>query len=227
MIQAFASRDEAAEAAADFIAQALQAGLETRGAACAALSGGSTPQAAYEKLAMRALDWPHILFLQVDERCVPKGSPGLNAEMQRAALAPALKKGAEFAALWHGDQAPDHAAARADALMKDNALDAALLGMGLDAHTASWFPNSHDLSRALYPGDLSVIAIEAPGADASTTRLTMTLPALLKAKALALLITGEEKRARLEHALANETQERAPILAILKARPDCAMIWAA
>lgn len=226
-MQRFPSRDAAAEMAADLLANALQAGLDKRGAACAALSGGSTPQAAYEKLAARPLDWPRILFLQVDERCVPPGAEGLNADMQRAALGTALVKGAEFAALWHGDQAPAHAAARADALVKDNALDVALLGMGADGHTASWFPQSPDLSRALYPGEASVIAIEAPGAETASMRLTMTLPALIKAKTLVLLITGEEKRARLHHALAHETQDRAPILAVLKARPDCAILWAA
>lgn len=228
MIETLASRHDAAAAAAEIMAHAISRGLATRGTACAALSGGSTPRAAYENLAARAMDWPHVTLLQVDERCVPAGGPGLNADMLRRALAPAMAKGAEFAPLWHGDQDPAHAAARADALYRDDDLDVALIGMGLDGHTASWFPGSPDLHRALDPQTRAcVIAVEAPGAEAAKARLTMTLQALLKANVLALLIHGADKRAKLEHALAHESAETAPIVAILRARPDCSILWAA
>lgn len=227
MIQSFATRDEVAAAAADFVSRALQDGIERRGQACAALSGGATPKAAYERLAAVALDWPRSHFLQVDERCVPIGAPGLNADMLRGALSPALAQGARLLPLWNGGQAPEQAAAAADALYRAYEIDAAIMGMGLDGHTASWFPGSPDLSRALEPKtEARVIAVDAPGAEAAQARLTVTLSGLTAARHLALLIQGKEKRVRLTQALERETPQTAPILALLRARPDCSILWA-
>ncbi len=227
-IQAFADRTTLMNAVADQLEAALRAGLDAHGEAAAALSGGSTPEPAYAALAARDLDWPRITFGLVDERFAPPTEDASNEKMLRRALAPALAKGAKLAALYAN--APDAAAAAELVEPTYNTLrfNIAVLGMGGDAHTASWFPHNPSLEEALDPRSTrAVLALHAPGAAGTPERLTMTYAALRESDRLILLITGEDKRARLLDAFC-ETPQAAPIAAVLK---GCAekldILWAA
>jgi 6-phosphogluconolactonase len=92
-------------------------------------------------------------------------------------------------------------------------LDAAILGMGNDGHTASFFPGGDTLEEAL-TGEGPVVAIRAPGAG--EPRVTLTLKRLLAARALYLHIEGEEKVETLERAEADGPVEDMPVRAILR-----------
>ena len=226
-IAAFDSREAAMKAAADRLEQALKDGLAARGHACAALSGGSTPEPAYAALAARDLDWPKVTFALVDERWLAPSDPGSNEAMLRRALAPALAKGATLLPMWSDAPSLAAGAERADALYAGLDIDIALMGMGADAHTASWFPDTPDLARALDPQSArSVIAMHAPQAAATPERLTLTLAAIKRARRIGVLITGEDKRARLEAAL-SEPANMAPFGVLVR---ECAekldVIWA-
>jgi 6-phosphogluconolactonase len=192
----FATRDAAMAAAADLLARAIVKGIAARGAAAAALSGGSTPEPAYALLAQRDLDWARVTVALVDERWAPPTSPASNEAMIRRALAPALAKGAKLLPLWSDAGSVEAGAARAEAPYAALALDAALMGMGADGHTASWFPGAAALEQALDPANPhTVMAITAPGAAGAAERLTLTRAALARAGRLILLITGADKRA--------------------------------
>ncbi len=65
----------AAEYAAGEIARALREALDRRGVAHLALSGGSTPRAAYQSLARLLEDWSAVELWYGDERCVGPGDP--------------------------------------------------------------------------------------------------------------------------------------------------------
>lgn len=226
-VSAFDSRDAAIKAAADRLEHALREGLALRGGACAALSGGSTPEPAYAALAARGLDWPRITFTLVDERWLPPSDPGSNEAMLRRALAPALARGARLLPMWSDAPSPAAGADRAELAYAGLEIDIALMGMGGDAHTASWFPGTPDLSRALDPHSTrNLIAVNAPHAAATPERLTLTLAAIQRARRIALLITGEDKRARLDAALSEPTDE-APVGVLVR---ECAakleVIWA-
>ncbi len=197
MIRAFDTRDAAMQAAAKSLAEALKNGVSERGEAFAALSGGTTPAPAYEALAAMPLDWPRITFLVVDERFVPLSDEASNEALLRRALAPALAAGASVLPLYSDGVSLDEAAARADALYADTPIDIALVGMGGDGHTASWFPSAPVLEKVL-GSSKSVVAVNAPGAYGTPERLTLTHAAMARAKAIILLITGAEKRALLE-----------------------------
>ncbi|MEJ0059333.1 MAG: 6-phosphogluconolactonase [Terricaulis sp.] len=227
-IEIFADRGALMQAAAAKLGAALRAGLTARGAAAAALSGGTTPAPAYEKLAESPLDWPRVTFALVDERWVPPSDPSSNEGMLRRTLKPALEQGAALLPMW--SKTPNHIAGAeaAEAAHAALNLDVALLGMGGDGHTASWFPGSPQLSEALnLASQRSMVAVEAPGAAGTSQRLTLSFAAVARARSLILLITGEDKRARLEEASRQQPHE-APIAAILRACADrLTILWAA
>lgn len=224
-IRSFADRGALMRAAADRIAEALLAGLSSRGSAIAALSGGSTPAPAYDLLAQKRLDWPRITFALVDERFAPPESPASNEGLLRRTLAPALAAGARIAPMFRPGVALAEAAAMAEADYGALSFDVALMGMGADAHTASWFPDSAELNEAL-TSRRAVIAVHAPSGDGTPERLTLTRAALARAGRVLLLITGPEKRARLEAAL-REGPEAAPVAALFDGEsPAPDVLWA-
>lgn len=213
------------DAAAQRLAEAITQALTLRGAACVALSGGTTPAPAYRKLAARDLDWRRVSFALVDERFVPVEHEASNEGVLRNALAPALSRGAEFIPMYAPAMTLEAAAARADALYAPLEIDVALMGMGADAHTASWFPGA--LGDTLDPANpRSVIAASAPGAAGSAQRLTLTLAKIARARRLLLLTTGEDKRAALEAAM-HASPVVAPVAALFSVDAPLEMLWAA
>ncbi len=73
--------------------------------------------------------------------------------------------------------------------------DMLLLGMGEDGHIASLIPGDPDLEASLDPaGDRFVVPVPAGIGAPPLPRISLTLPALLAARATLILITGEAKR---------------------------------
>ena len=198
----YPSREALMQGAAERMAAALNAGIGKRGHAAIALSGGGTPEPAYRLLAQQQVDWSKVTLALVDERFVPPTSEHSNEALVRRSLAPAIAAGARLAPMYADVASLEAAAERADALYAPLELDFALMGMGGDGHTASWFPGTPGLTAALDPANPNtVIAVRAPLASGTPERLTLTLAAVARAGETALLITGEDKRARLAQAL--------------------------
>lgn len=198
--------DVAARAAALF-ADAAHAAVAARGRFVVALAGGSTPKAAYTLLAGDpSLPWAatHVWF--GDERCVGPDDANSNYRMAHEALLAHVPVPEAQVLRMEGERAPDDAAARYDALLAGEAardvgaplFDLVLLGVGPDGHTASLFPGS----AALDERERWAVAVPAPTTvGPHVPRVTLTFHALARARAVAVLAAGAEKREAVRAAL--------------------------
>ncbi len=158
------------------------------------------------------LDWAKVTFALVDERFVPPNDAASNQALIQRTLGPAFGKGARLAPMFFPAATVTDSAEQADARYAPLRIDVALMGMGEDGHTASWFSGSSQLGGALdLDNPRTVVAVHAPQAAGVADRLTLTRAALSRAGAVLLVITGDDKRARLESALA---QHDAPVTAL-------------
>jgi 6-phosphogluconolactonase len=97
--------------------------------------------------------------------------------------------------------------------------------MGLDAHTASLFPGAAQLADGLDPANpLDALRVDPDPlpTEAPFARISLTAARLLRAHALHLAITGNDKRAVLARARADRDAMSRPIAALLHA-PSAAM----
>lgn len=198
----FASSDTLAEALAAKVAAVLSEALESRDTALLAVSGGTTPARFFAALSRQKLDWSRVTVTLVDERFVPESSPRSNAALVRGKLLVNEAAAARFVGLYHPEETVEAAAgAAARALARlPLPLDVAILGMGTDGHTASFFPDAGNLGALLDPASPElVLPVHAP--SAGEPRLTLSLPRLLEARFVALHIEGQEKQTVLDEAL--------------------------
>ncbi len=200
------TREAAALTVAHFAARALQADLDARGRAGLFVSGGSTPKGTFEALSGAALDWSSVTVGLVDERWVAPGHPESNERLVRTHLLTGAAGAAGFLPMWTFADDYETAARERDGAYATHcgAASFVLLGMGDDAHVASWFPGSDSLGALVAPdGKRCVMAVEAEGA-VTPKRLTLTGPAVFRARQAALLIFGAEKRAVLDAAMESD-----------------------
>jgi 6-phosphogluconolactonase len=209
----FPDKQHLAEALAEAVAANLKAGIAARGAASVAVSGGSTPAPFFRTLASRDdVQWDKVTVTLVDERWVDESSDRSNARLVKANLLQGRAETARFVPLYQGGAPDATKAGRAQAAVPAP-LDVAILGMGNDGHTASFFPGGDTLEEALTAAG-PVVVINAPGAG--EPRVTLTLKHLLASRALYLHIEGEEKVKTLERASAEGPVEDMPVRAILR-----------
>ena len=198
----------------------LSAALAARGQAVLAVSGGSTPAGLYRALSQAELDWPRVTVVLVDERWVGPDAPGSNEGFVRDTLLQGPASAAQFVGLKTPAASPfDAAAALEPVIAALGAPDVAILGMGADGHTASWFPHARGLEKALAPDGAAIAAIEArPSAVTGDhlQRMTLTRAALARAGRLVLMIRGADKRTALEAALGQGDVSDMPVRALLR-----------
>lgn len=209
-METFTNGDTLAAAAAAAILERLSEALTARGHASLVATGGRSPGPIYDRLAAAPLEWGRIGVTLSDERCVDDNDPASNARLVRARLLQGPAAAARFLPLW---PAPSPAA-----LAALQPFDAVMLGMGEDGHVASLIPGDPDLASALTTTDLTR-PVPAGLGKPPVARVTLTLGALLDARAVFLFIAGEAKRGVIDRALAGEdlpvgrliSQSKAPI----------------
>lgn len=153
-----------------------------------ALSGGDTARRCYQHLAGFAdLDWAAIEVLIGDERWVPAHAEDSNEGMARAVLLDAVGAQHVHSARNAGETPEEAAAAYEELVRRLSPIDLVHLGLGEDGHTASLFPGSPALAEVER-------LFVATGDDAHPhDRLTLTYPALERARLVVFTVEGEGK----------------------------------
>jgi 6-phosphogluconolactonase len=208
---------EMGEALAGDIQFIIESAIDARGGAVIALPGGRTPAPIYAKLSKAKLDWKRVTIIPTDDRIVPMGDALSNVTGIAKIFLPL---GARVIPLV-SDKAPDYKAAgrAADSRLTDFhwPLDLCVLGMGADGHTASIFPGP-DLDEALTgPKERRALGVmpEPLPPEAPVPRVTLSLAAIVAARALMIAVTGQEKRDVLERAIAEGAGSNLPIGRVL------------
>jgi len=199
----FMDGDSLAAALAGFIAATLQAAVTARGGASLVVSGGSTPVPLFQALSREDIAWDKVIVTLADERWVDPAEPDSNENLVRLHLLRNRAAAARFVGLKTADATARQGeeACRQRLLAIPRPFDLLVLGMGSDGHTASLFPGAAELASAIDPDSGRLCQAVRPPA-ASHERMTMTLPALLAARRIILLVSGREKLTILEKALA-------------------------
>ena len=188
------------------VTNALDKELARCGACSLLLSGGSTPEPLYRALADAPLDWPHIHTALVDERWVDKDDAGSNTALVERSLLQGAAAQSPFTAMKTSQatalEAIDNVH-HAYALLPHPAI--AILGMGPDGHTASWFKGAPEYAAAIDPRNEELVAaISAPQSDVTGNyleRMTITAHAMQSWAQAFLIVKGAEKIAVLENCL--------------------------
>jgi 6-phosphogluconolactonase len=161
------------------------------------LTGGSTPRAAYEELARALLSIEHdfggATLWFGDERCVPPDDELSNYRIAKEALLdPLAGVATPDVRRMKGELGPDEGADDYERELRSAGppqFELLLLGIGPDGHIASLFPDQPTLAER------SRLAIGVPeaGHEPFVPRISLTLPAILSAKQIVFLATGESK----------------------------------
>ena len=194
-VETLADAEAVAQRGASELAQAARDAVAARGRFAFAVSGGRTPWAMLAALARESVPWEHVHLFQVDERVAPEGHADRNwTEIGRVLLdAVPLAERAHAMPVEEVDlvAAASRYAQRLELVCgKPAVLDLVHLGLGADGHTASLVPGDPVLDVA----DADV-ACSAP--YQGRRRMTLTFPALSRARRVLWIVTGTEKRAAL------------------------------
>ena len=210
------SLGELAEAVAGDVGFIVDSAVDARGSSLIAVPGGKTGPAIFPKLASQKLPWKKVAIIPTDDRLVPMDDERSNV---RAIAKTFLPLGARVVPI---------AADIADYRLAGNSADARLqdlpwppdlvwLGMGQDGHTASLFAGP-DLQDALdAPKARRAVGVmpDPLPQDAPVPRVTLTRASILAARTVLITITGDDKRALLEQAIADGQSSKLPIGRVL------------
>jgi 6-phosphogluconolactonase len=219
--------DTLAQELAAQIAANLNAAIAARGLASLVVSGGNSPIKLFECLRVQAVEWNRVCVALGDERWVEATDPESNERMVRNVLLKDRAAASRFAGLKNAAPTPDLGAVSAWETFArvPRPFDVVMLGMGGDGHTASLFPGSPNLAKALNPeAAAGCVGMWAPAAPQA--RLSLNLSALLDARRIILLIGGEAKWKTLLAAREAGPVEAMPVRAILRQqRTPVEVIW--
>ena len=195
LVRAVADEEEAARTAAALIEVTAAEAIAERGCFNFAVSGGRTPWKTLELLSDGGMDWSRTNLFQVDERLAPTGSPERN--LTHLVLSLPLACQVAIRPMPVGAADPDSASLEYEDSLPER-FDLIHLGLGPDGHTASLIPGDPVLE--VDDRDVALTTGEYQG----TRRMTLTYPAINRARKLLFLVTGDEKSEALQRLLAGD-----------------------
>ena len=202
-----------AEMAVEKIIILAQDSIQHRGQFTIALAGGSTPRGIYTLLATppnRArIDWEHVYFFWGDERSVPPDDSNSNYLMAKQTLMDHVPIPIENIYRIEGELKTYIAAKRYEKSMKSffsitneefPKFDLMLLGIGIDGHTASLFPETAALKEKVR----WVIENYIPKLD--EWRITFSMPLINSAENIIIVVSGKGKAEIIKAVLGGNNQ---------------------
>lgn len=189
--------------------------IKAKGVFRVALSGGHTPQRFFELLGelpqALSLDWDKIHLFWVDERYVPIDSQWSNYKLAADTFLDKVPIPGDNVHRIPTESSDFKIAAAAYEQTITNVFDLdpgqmpqfdmVVLGMGVEGHTGSLFPNSF---ASLDKEDLACVVYVL---DEKLNRITLTGPVICAANHIAVLVSGSEKAAILKEVLFSEPDE--------------------
>lgn len=184
---------------ADTLASALKSALLTHERVTFAVPGGTTPGPVFDLLAAVHLDWARVTVLPTDERWLAPDDERSNARLIRERLLTDAAADAVLQPLYLPGTAPEEALDELSAAVTPLLpIDLLVLGMGMDMHTASLFPQAEGLAGALAPSAPPLVVMRPDSQP--EPRVSLSGPALDGALNTHVIITGEGKREVLQKA---------------------------
>jgi len=203
-LQVFEDADSVAQAAAAAISAYARASITGRGRFTLAVSGGHTPWIMLQALAAEDIPWAAVHVFQVDERVTPDGDPDRNLThlreslLQRAPLRPDQIHPMPVESSDLGAAAARYALVLREIAGSPAVLDLVHLGLGPDGHTASLVPGDPVL-------EITTADVALTGPYQGRRRMTLTYPALNRARCVLWVVTGDEKKEMLHRLLDGDT----------------------
>lgn len=200
-LEVFDDSAAVAKHAAGRIAALAREAVAERGKFVMAVSGGRTPWQMLRALADEDVSWEQVHIMQVDERIAPAGDADRNLTHLRESLlshSPLRQEQIHAMPVESADlnaSAADYAATLRQLAGTPPVLDLVHLGLGPDGHTASLVPGDPVL-------DVADVDVALTGEYQGRRRMTLTYPALDRARHILWLVTGSDKRDPLARLLA-------------------------
>lgn len=192
----------------------LKRSIEINDKAYLALSGGSTPKKLFQNLSIQDLAWDKVVVTLVDERWVDNENVNSNDYLIRNYFLKNKAKYAKYVPLKNiVVKAKDGLTITRNRLKVIPEFDVVVLGMGLDAHTASFFPNAYNLDELFNTEELCCVT-EANVEPKE--RVTLSRSFLLTSKSLILHIEGSDKKEVFDIASNSSDVKSVPILSMMQ-----------
>ncbi|HEY1757074.1 MAG TPA: 6-phosphogluconolactonase [Bryobacteraceae bacterium] len=191
-LEVFDDAESVARHAAMAIAADARAAVDARGRFTFAVSGGHTPWIMLRALASQNVPWAGVHIFQVDERIAPEGDPDRNLTHLRESLlqyAPLPPEQIHAMPVESADleaAASEYSASLSSVAGSPAVLDLVHLGLGPDGHTASLVPGDPVLN-------VTKADVALTGIYQGRRRMTLTYPALNRARRILWVVTGAEK----------------------------------
>ena len=191
------------------VAKELRVSLKNKNFVSLSVPGGTTPAPFFDLLCKESLDWSRVRILLSDERYVPETNNRSNTTLVKRHLMQSNAAKAQLIRFYSPDQTEDEFVRQSVAYMNTfMPIDVSVLGMGLDMHTASLFPDSAELADALSTSDSLYVVRPASQPEA---RITLSGRVLAQAVKTYILIIGQEKLAAYNLAMSKTSAMLAPI----------------
>jgi len=213
-INSFLNNELLSDALCKRIVSDLREAIDEKDKAYLAVSGGNTPKKVFEKLSKSDLSWQKVTITLVDERWVEPYDLKSNENLVKKYLLQNKAKLANFIPLKNiVAKAKNGEEITQNRLKVIDAFDAVILGMGDDAHTASFFPHANELETAFNTKEL---CCATTASVEPFERMTLSRLFLLNTKTLILHIEGEKKKEVFDMASASSDMFEKPIISMMQ-----------